>query len=148
MTMILTNTMTRKSHGGFINFVNNGAVSWKSGLQSIVTLSSCEAEYVALCSEVCEVKYFRALMRELGHKQQESTLIWEDNKAAILAPFWQFWSPFGPRGLSRGRGEPPGVRGINMSPWRGLAAPFKPDLIFRPGPLPGQIRVPKTSNRG
>ena len=39
--------MTRKSHGGFINFVNNGAVSWKSGLQSIVTLSSREAEYVA-----------------------------------------------------------------------------------------------------
>jgi hypothetical protein len=39
---------------------------------------------VALCSEVCEVKYLRALMRELGHKQQESTLIWEDNKAAIL----------------------------------------------------------------
>ena len=77
-------TMSRKSHGGFINFVNNGAVSWKSGLQSIVTLSSCEAEYVALCSEVCEVKYLRSLMRELGHKQRESTLIWEDNKAAIL----------------------------------------------------------------
>jgi hypothetical protein len=76
--------MTRKSHGGFITFVNNGAVSWKNGLQSIVTLSSCETEYVALCSEVCEVKYLRSLMRELGHKQAESTLIWEDNKAAIL----------------------------------------------------------------
>ena len=76
--------MSRRSHGGFINFVNNGAVSWKSGLQSIVTLSSCEAEYVALCSEVCEVKYLRSLMRELGHKQREPTLIWEDNKAAIL----------------------------------------------------------------
>jgi hypothetical protein len=76
--------MTRKSHGGFINFVNNGTVSWKSGLQSIVTLSSCEAEYVALCSEVCEVKYLRSLMRELGHRQVESTLIWQDNKSAIL----------------------------------------------------------------
>ena len=52
------------------------AVSWKSGgLQSIVTLSSCEAEYVALCSEVCEAKYLRSLMRELGHRQVESTLI-------------------------------------------------------------------------
>jgi hypothetical protein len=61
------------------------AVSWKSGgLQSIVTLSSCEAEYVALCSEVCEAKYLRSLMRELGHRQVESTLTWEDNKAAIL----------------------------------------------------------------
>ena len=66
--------MTGKSHGGFINFVNNGALSWKSGLQSIVTLSSCEAEYVMLRSAVCEVKYLRSLMRELGHKQAESTL--------------------------------------------------------------------------
>jgi hypothetical protein len=30
------------------------------------------------------VKYLRSLMRELGHKQVESPLIWEDNKAAIL----------------------------------------------------------------
>ena len=74
---------TRRSHGGFINFVNHGAVSWKSGLQQIVTLSSCEAEYIALCSEVCEVMYLRNLMRELGFMQEESTLIWEDNRAAI-----------------------------------------------------------------
>ena len=47
-------------------------------------MSSCEAEYVALCSELCEVKYLRSLMRELGHRQEDSTLIWEDNKAAIL----------------------------------------------------------------
>jgi hypothetical protein len=54
-TSFAMDAMMQKSHGGFINFVNNGAVSWKSGLQSIVTLSRCEAEYVALCSEVCEV---------------------------------------------------------------------------------------------
>jgi hypothetical protein len=76
--------MTRRSHGGFINFINHGAVSWKSGLQPIVTLSSCEAEYVALCSEVCEVKYIRNLLDDLGFQQQEATLIWEDNRAAIL----------------------------------------------------------------
>ena len=35
-------SMTRKSHGGFINFINHGPVSWKSGLQPIVTLSSCK----------------------------------------------------------------------------------------------------------
>ena len=29
-------------------------------------------------------KYLRSLMRELGHRQVESTLIWQDNKAAIL----------------------------------------------------------------
>ena len=30
------------------------------------------------------MKYLRLLMRELGHKQAKSTLIGEDNKAAIL----------------------------------------------------------------
>ena len=46
----------------------------------IVTLS-CEAEYVALCSEVCEVQHLRSLIRELGHKEAQSTFIWEDTKA-------------------------------------------------------------------
>ena len=77
-------TMTRRSHGGYVNFINHGAVSWKSGLQAIVTLSSCEAEYVALCAEVCEVMYLRNLLDEMGFPQGDSTLIWEDNKAAIL----------------------------------------------------------------
>ena len=76
--------LTRKSHGGWLTFVNNGCVSWKSGRQPIVTLSSCEAEYVALCSMVCEVKYLRSLMAELGFPQEEPTLIWEDNRATIM----------------------------------------------------------------
>ena len=76
--------ISRKSHGGYINFINHGAVSWKSGLQPIVTLSSCEAEYVALCAAVCEVKYIRSLMRDLGYAQKDATIVWEDNKAAIL----------------------------------------------------------------
>ena len=42
------------------------------------------------------------------------------------------FGPFGAQGAVQRQGEPPGVRGINMSPWRGLAAPFKPDLILRP----------------
>jgi hypothetical protein len=76
--------MTRRSHGGWINFLNRGPVSWKSGLQPIVTLGRCESEYVALSMEVCEVKYLRMLLRELGCPQEESTLILEDNKACIL----------------------------------------------------------------
>ena len=57
-TSFAMDPMTRRSHGGYINFVNSGPVSWKyPGLQPIVTLSICEAEYVAFCSEICEVKY-------------------------------------------------------------------------------------------
>ena len=76
--------MKRRSHGGWINFLNRGPVSWKSGLQPIVTLSSCDSDYVALSMEVYEVKYLRTLLRELGYPQEEPTLIWEENKACIL----------------------------------------------------------------
>ena len=55
-------TLTRRLH--------DGAVSWKSGLQSTVTLSSCEAEYIPLCSEVprSEVRYLPSLLHALGFK--------------------------------------------------------------------------------
>jgi hypothetical protein len=76
--------VTRWSHGVCINFLNRGPVSWKSGLQPMVTLSRCESEYVALSMEVCEVKYLRMLLCELGYPQEEATLIWEDNKSWIL----------------------------------------------------------------
>ena len=76
--------MTRRSHADYLNFMNHSAVSWKNGQQLIVTLSSCEAEYLGLCAAVCEVKYLRNLLEDLGYEQKESTLIWEDNRAAIL----------------------------------------------------------------
>lgn len=76
--------ITRRSHGGWINFCDNSPISWKSGLQPIISLSSCEAEYIALSLEVCEVKYLKAFLADLGYLQCTSTLIWEDNKTAIL----------------------------------------------------------------
>ena len=76
--------VTRRSHSGFLIFNNGGAISWKSGLQKMVTLSSCESEYVGLCGAVVELCYLRQLMGELGHPQEKGTVLWEDNKACII----------------------------------------------------------------
>ena len=76
--------ITRRSHGGFIVFNNGGAISWKSGLQKMVTLSSCEGEYVALCAATMEIWYLRQVMSELGRPQRTGTLLWEDNKACFI----------------------------------------------------------------
>jgi len=76
--------LTRRSHFGYTTFLNNGLVSWKSKLQSIVTLSSAESEYVALSDLTCEVRYLRQLAKGLGFEQKEPTLCFEDNKAAIM----------------------------------------------------------------
>ena len=49
--------LTRRSHGGWLVYLNGGAILWKSGLQLMITLSSCEAEFAALCSIILEVCY-------------------------------------------------------------------------------------------
>ena len=76
--------ITRRSHSGFLIFNNGGAISWKSGLQKMVTLSSCESEFVGLCGAVVEIRYLRQLMEELGRPQEPGTVLWEDNKACII----------------------------------------------------------------
>ncbi|KAA0026181.1 putative mitochondrial protein [Cucumis melo var. makuwa] len=48
-------TNDRKSTSGYIFFVGNTAFTWRSKKQPIVTLSTCEAEYVAAASCVCHV---------------------------------------------------------------------------------------------
>jgi hypothetical protein len=76
--------LTRKSHEGYVIFMNHGVVSYKSKIQNIVTLSMTESEFVTLSDVTCEVKYLRELSRDLGYPQRDATLVFEDNRAAIL----------------------------------------------------------------
>ena len=48
-----------------------------------MTLSSTEAEYVALCEATTEVVWLRRLLREIGFPQSEPTIMYEDNKSCI-----------------------------------------------------------------
>ncbi|KAL5861181.1 hypothetical protein ACOSQ4_002477 [Xanthoceras sorbifolium] len=73
----------RKSTSGFVFFMGNTAFTWMSKKQPIVTLSTCEAEYVAATSSVCHVIWLRNLLKELGLPQEEPTEICVDNKSAI-----------------------------------------------------------------
>jgi hypothetical protein len=76
-------SIERRSTSGFVVLLNGTPISWGSGLQSVVALSSCEAEYVAL-SECCrELAYLRQLMAILGEPLHGPITIFEDNKGAI-----------------------------------------------------------------
>jgi hypothetical protein len=55
--LFVMDPITGRCHAGFVTFNNHGLVSWRSKLQSMVTLSSAEAEYVALADMICEAKY-------------------------------------------------------------------------------------------
>ncbi|KAG6425267.1 hypothetical protein SASPL_115694 [Salvia splendens] len=72
-----------KSTSGYVFYMGDTAFTWMSKKQLIVTLSNCEAEYVAVTFSVCHVIWLRSLLSELGWPQKEPTTICVDNKSAI-----------------------------------------------------------------
>jgi hypothetical protein len=74
---------TRRSTTGFLFMLGSGVVSWSSKLQPTVALSSAEAEYMAACAAVQEAIHLRQLLEDLGYKQDQATVIFEDNQGCI-----------------------------------------------------------------
>ena len=73
----------RKSTTGFVFFMGDTSFTWLSKKQSIVTLSSCEAEYVAANSVVYHSIWLRNMLKFLGFPQENPTKIYIDNRSAI-----------------------------------------------------------------
>ncbi|WVZ24094.1 hypothetical protein V8G54_002638 [Vigna mungo] len=76
-------TLERKSTSGFIYFMNGAPVSWSSKKQSIVALSSCEAEYVAGCHAACQGIWLEELLAELKVATRKPIELRMDNTFAI-----------------------------------------------------------------
>ena len=60
-----------------------GAISWSSRIQSVVALSSTEAEYIAASRATQEAYWLRELLKELGHEQKTPTHLLCDNQGAL-----------------------------------------------------------------
>lgn len=72
-----------RSTYGFILGIGCGPISFKSRRAPTVSLSYCEAEYVAACVAAQEVQFLRAVLGDLGFPQLEPTTIFEDNQSCI-----------------------------------------------------------------
>ncbi|XP_058784688.1 secreted RxLR effector protein 161-like [Vicia villosa] len=73
----------RKSTSGYVFFMGNTTFTWLSRKQPIVTLSTCEAEYVASSWCVCHAIWLRRLLSKLEQRQENATTVQVDNKSAI-----------------------------------------------------------------
>lgn len=73
----------RRSVSGYVFVKNGGAISWKSKKQPIVTLSSTEAEYVALTKCAQESIWLDKLENDMLERKNNPTIIYEDNTGAI-----------------------------------------------------------------
>lgn len=58
-------------------------MSWSSRKQSTVSLSSTEAEYVALAEGTCEAIWLRNLLADMGLRCDGATIVHEDNQSCI-----------------------------------------------------------------
>ena len=79
------NTDDLKSTSGYVFLVklNSGAITWGSKKQSTITLSTTEAEYVAISEASREAIWPRHLYGELGFAQKQATLLLGDNDGSI-----------------------------------------------------------------
>ena len=73
----------RRSTSGNVFLMSSGPVSWFSKKQAIVTLSTAEAEYVALSRAAQEIVWIRRLLSDLTAIQGQATVLMEDNQGAI-----------------------------------------------------------------
>ena len=64
-------------------YLGNSLISWSSSQQSVVALSTVEAEYIAMSHALKEILYLRNLLNELKIKQYNPTILYCDNQGAI-----------------------------------------------------------------
>lgn len=72
-----------QSTSGYVVKIGGGAVSWSSKLQSFVTLSTTEAEYVAAVASGQEIIWLRNLFTEFGFPQVQASPLFIDNQSAL-----------------------------------------------------------------
>jgi hypothetical protein len=73
----------RKSVSGYIMECGGAPVSWSSKQQTIVALSSCEAEYLSCTHAARHIIWLRSLFAELGYPQNLPSELYCDNQGTV-----------------------------------------------------------------
>ncbi|KAJ0463521.1 putative RNA-directed DNA polymerase [Helianthus annuus] len=74
---------TRRSVTGYGIFLGETLVSWKSKKQNVVSRSTAEAEYRAMCSATCEIMWILNVLSELKISCSLPVKLYCDSKSAI-----------------------------------------------------------------
>jgi len=74
----------RRSLSGYIFTLCNSVISWKATLQSIVALSTTEAEYISAIEGVKKAIWLRGLVNELGLTQKVLTVFCDSQSVIHL----------------------------------------------------------------
>ncbi|KRX55061.1 Retrovirus-related Pol polyprotein from transposon TNT 1-94 [Trichinella sp. T9] len=71
---------SRKSTSGYVFQLGHGTIAWPTKRQTIVALSTTEAEYVAVAETSRELLWLRQLLNDFGVQTPDATTLYEDNQ--------------------------------------------------------------------
>ena len=74
---------TGRSTGGYLTLLGGGAIGWSSKLQSFVTLSTTEAEYIAAVKAGNEILWMCNILNEMGYSSKLPLPLHIDNQSAL-----------------------------------------------------------------
>ena len=75
----------KRSTTGYVFTISRGSVCWKSTIQSIVALSTTEAEYMTIVEAAKEALWLTGLVNELGVQQGGVQLHYDSQSVIYLA---------------------------------------------------------------
>ena len=75
---------TSRSTLGYVFISARGAIGWASKRQTMVALSSTESEYIGLCHAGQHLAWLRNFFEDIGHTQNDPSVLFCDNQAAII----------------------------------------------------------------
>lgn len=75
--------LTRRSLTGWLVFLGQSPIAWKTKKQHTVSRSSAEAEYRSMASLTCELKWLKALLLSLGVHHPSAIPLFCDSQSAL-----------------------------------------------------------------
>ena len=73
----------RKSTTGMVFFLGGNIITWNSQKQRVVSLSSCESEYIAAATGACQGVWLSRLLADLTNSEVKKFRLLIDNKSAL-----------------------------------------------------------------
>ena len=75
----------RKSVTGYIVYLNDGILTYKTKKQPVVATSTMEAEFISICSCLETMKFLMNLLKFMNVNVKKPAVIYSDNQSAIQA---------------------------------------------------------------
>ncbi|KAH6564678.1 hypothetical protein BASA60_010230 [Batrachochytrium salamandrivorans] len=77
------NLYSRRNTSGYVFFLGNSCISWRSSKQTAVALSTAKTKYVAATTATQELLFLKTFLTEIGYPINKTTTLYSDSQSAI-----------------------------------------------------------------